>query len=72
MLFFQSGMIFGLGAASIFYVTTGQCYFDVTSTFENICCSRNSTNPGRAVHSDEHHLLLEEGDSMSAKKMYGT
>ncbi len=65
-------MIFGLGAASIFYVTTGQCYFDVTSAFENIRCSRNSTNPDRAVNSDEHNLLLEEGDSMRAKKMYGT
>ena len=67
---FNPGMIFGLGAASIFYITTGQCFFDLKATFGNICCSGNNTD--RVVNSDERSLLLEEGDPTSVSKLYGT
>ncbi len=67
---FNQGMIFGLGAASIFYITTGQFFFDLKAAFGNICCSGNDTD--RSINSDERNLLLEEGDSTSAKELYGT
>ena len=66
------GMIFGIGAAAIFYVTTGQCYHDIKSAFVNTCCSRSIPNTDRGESSDDRRLLLEKGGSTSEKKMYGT
>lgn len=34
-------MIFGLGAATIFYFTTGQFFHDVKSALGDTCCSRS-------------------------------
>ena len=60
-LFLVPGMIFGIGAAAIFYVTTGQCYNDTKFALTNICCSRSSPNPDYEELPEERHLILEQG-----------
>jgi len=52
-----TGMIFGIGAAAIFYVTTGQCYNDTKFALTNICCSRSSPNPDYKELPEERHLI---------------
>jgi hypothetical protein len=59
-------MIFGLGAAAIFYVTTGQFYHDIKPALvKNICCSHSGPNHGFEKLSEESHLILEQGGAMS-------
>ncbi len=69
-------MIFGLGSAAIFYITTGQCYHDI----ESICLKVSKSGSG-SDHSngegdenpwDERQLLLEQGDPKSEKSGYGS
>ena len=54
-------MIFGIGAAVVFYVTTGQCFNDIKSTIYSIFSSRRNSNY-EELPTD---LLLEEGGATS-------
>ena len=75
-------MIFGIGSAAIFYITTGQCFHDIKSAFADICCSTGSgPNPDNEQEDEEESpclderqqlLLLEQGVSRNEKKLYGT
>ena len=65
-------MIFGIGAATIFYITTGQCFHDINSAIVKTCCSHNSTNHDNDGSSDERQMLLEQGGPISEKKLYGS
>ena len=51
-------MIFGIGAAVVFYVTTGQCFHDIKSTIYSIF----SSSDYEELPTD---LLLEEGGATS-------
>ncbi len=70
-------MIFGMGSAAIFYVTTGQCYHDAKAAFTKECDSGSGSNhltngEEEANPMDERQLLLEQGGSIRDKKAYGS
>ena len=69
-------MIFGMGSAAIFYVTTGQCYHDAKAAFTKVCDSGSGSNHPNGEEDanpwDERQLLLEQGGSIRNKKAYGS
>lgn len=70
------GMIFGLGSAAIFYITTGQCYHDIKSFCVKVPNSgrdfNNSNGEEDENPGDERQLLLEQGDPTIEKSGYGS
>jgi len=65
-----TGMIFGLGTAAAFYVTTGQCFNDIKSAVGNTYLSPSGPNSDIEEPPEERQLILEQGGLTSESSVH--
>ena len=67
-----NGMIFGLLAAAVFYVTSGRCFVDGTSVYDSFCRAADSSSSGGGGGESGGKLEEEEVDPMLKNDNDGT